>query len=147
MRSLLIALTLAFIATPAHAVFYFLDTSTTAGRGEIYQTQEDGSGKTLVGDLDPSPFGAIEAWHGFATDGDFFYLLQTGHGNPNLGRVDRINMDGTGRTTIVDVDPSPFGAIENYHGFAAFNPVPEPATATLGLLALCGLAMRRRRIA
>ena len=131
--------------------FYLLQTGqTNPNLGRIDRINLDGTGRTTLMDIDPSPYGAIEAWQGLATDGEFFYLLQTGQGNPNLGRIDRINMDGTGRITLLDVDPTTFGAIENWRGFAAAVPsaaVPEPATMIALFAAITGLGgyVRRRK--
>jgi len=119
--------------------YYLLQTGQgNPNLGRVERINLDGTGRTTLVDIDPSPFGAIEAWHGFATDGYYFYLLQTGQSNPNLGRIDRINMDGTGRTTLLDVDPTPFGAIENWRGFAV-DPIPEPATMVALFAAVTGL--------
>ena len=128
--------------------FYLLNTGGTgAVHGQIDRVNLDGSGRTKIADLDPTYYGAIEQWLGFATDGQFFYLLNTEAGNDDFrGRIDRINMDGTGRTKIGDIDPDPFGVVEQWLGFAAPT-VPEPATALLGMGGLMALGMRRRRSA
>ena len=59
-----------------------------------------------------------------------------------------INLDGTGRTTLLDVESSPFSNINDWHGFAV-DPIPEPMTLALagvGLAGLGGDVRRRRRV-
>ena len=51
------------------------------------------------------------------------------------GGVERLNLDGTGRTQIVS-DIRAFGLAYN-------SPIPEPTTAAI--LALCGISMLKRR--
>ena len=105
--------------------FYYLNTfGSTSGapstRGRIDRTDLDGTNRVIgIADIDPSPYAAVEAWRGFATDGEFFYLLNTNGGGGVLGRVERINLDGTGpRVTLFDIDPSLFNDIENWKGLA-----------------------------
>ena len=63
---------LTLLASPAQAVpFYVLNTEGGANFiGRIEQISEDGLTRTQVADVDPSEFGVIEHWKGFASDGD-----------------------------------------------------------------------------
>ena len=123
--------------------FYFLNTDGAgAAAGEVYSLDLDAmGGLNLEFDLAPSPFSSISAWKGFAADGEFFYLLNTEGSNAFPGQIDRVNLDGTGRTQIDDLDPSLFSNISAWKGFAAtVQPVPEPASIAIWSLIGLGLA-------
>lgn len=131
--------------------FYLLNTEGASGtngiRGRVDRVDLDGTNRVTLFDIEPDPFSNIAAWKGFATDGRYFYLLNTDGGAGFLGRIDRIDFDGTNRTTVMDIDPSPYGAIEQWKGFAAELAIPEPITAGLLSLAAAPLMLRRRRAA
>ena len=106
--------------------------------GRIDRVPLDGSTREWFADIDPMLFNAIETWKGLATDGVYFYLLNTEStgtypagnlgaptGGTDRGRIDRVSMDGTTREWYADVDPSAFNAIETWRGFSA---VPYQST-------------------
>ena len=97
-------------------------------------------------DVDPSLLNDIENWKGFATDGNYFFVLNTIESG---GEIDRISFDGTTHETIVDLDPSLFGSIQHWQGFAAVTlatpMVPEPSTLALAVSGLFGIGRLRWR--
>jgi len=99
--------------------YYLLNTDGgSAYRGHIDRVNLDGTGRTPIADIEPSPFSNVRDWKGFATDGFHFYLLNTENPGGFGGQIDRINMDGTGRVKFADVAPSPFNSIASWKGFA-----------------------------
>jgi hypothetical protein len=115
------------LATPVEAApleyleFYVLNTNGgQPGLGTIERINNTGTTRTVVADISPSPFSSMTVWQGFATDGQYFYLLNSDAGDPGYsGDIDRINLDGTGRTNIADIAPSLYGGMPSWKGFAA----------------------------
>ncbi len=128
--------------------FYFLNTDGGGDfLGQIDRVNFDGTGRTTVADVSPTPFSNILDWEGFATDGEFFYFLNTGGGGAFPGRIDRLAMDGTGRMETLDVAPSLFNSIGDWRGFAAASvaPIPEPSGCLVFCLTVCTVLTRSRR--
>ena len=123
--------------TATDANFYLLgNTKDTSALGDVYHVQGSTGGKTIFSDFIP-PFTTTGMfyWRGFATDGDFFYVLNTSAGN---GTIDRVPLDGSTKTVIADIDPTLFGQVENWEGFAADNNyfyLLSTASSTLGDIA------------
>lgn len=128
--------------------FYLLNTNGgEPWKGRIDRVNLDGTGRTEILDFSPGPLDEAQDWHGFATDGEYFYFLNTDGPGDERGQIDRVAMDGTGWTKLDDIEPSPFNNIQDWQGFAV-DPVPEPGTLSLfalGVVAALGRLRRRRR--
>jgi hypothetical protein len=128
--------------------FYLLNTEapdTGGNDGQIWRVNKDGTNPLQILDVEPAPFSNINDWKGFATDGQSFYFLNTNGGAAFLGRIDMTTMSGTARMQVVDIDPSLYGVVEHWRGFAAYVIIPEPATFIIWSLGLLGLIGCRRR--
>ncbi len=109
------------LAAPLQAAgLYLLNTDgDTAHLGRIDRLNVDGDpgSRTTVADVDPSPFSSMGAWRGFATDGRYFYYVNTSSGSME-GQIERTNLDGSNRTVVVPAAASQFSNHSDWQGFA-----------------------------
>lgn len=134
--------------------FYLLNTNgSQPNLAKVFKVAMDGSSYEELFDLSPGIYNSIGDWHGFATDSQWFYVLNTNGGSHWTGRVERISMDGSTREALFDLSGSsniPGGAMDLYgnmgvwQGFA-IPAIPEPATLSLLGLGALGVLRRRRK--
>ena len=122
-------------ATPTYANLSLGDNVTMTIKGDQpmeVSSLSVGTGVSFIVELSNEDFANL--------DDSQFYLFNAEKGNIDLSLVDFTFTNGTetkGGTISVGSDGS-ITVTDTYS-------IPEPATATLSLLALCGLATRRRR--
>ena len=101
------------------AGFYVLNNNGGAAfLGQINRVNVDGGGREQVADVDPSPFSNIADRRGFATDGKYFYYLNTTNASTIHGQIERTDLSGGNRTVVVPSSASPYSNVQVWKGLA-----------------------------